>query len=91
MGAGCGGGGRGAAEKQAGGRGLFSHQHGWHNESDKAEGPNCTLLVFSDVGLSLFHSLGPFEELVIFERSSSTLLFFLIPFSLGLFFFFLSM
>lgn len=77
----------GAAEEQAGGRGLFSHQHGWHNESDKAEGPNCTLLVFSDVGLFLFHSLSPFEDLVTFERNSPFPFFFLIPFSLGLFLF----
>lgn len=88
MGAGCGGG--GAAEERAGRRGLFSHQHGQHNESDGAEGPNCTLLLFSDVGLFLFGSLNPFEDLVTFERNRSIPVVFFILFSLGLccFFFF---
>lgn len=68
----------GDAREQAGGRGLCSHHHGQHNESDKAEGPNCTLLVCSDVGLFLSCSLSVFEDLVAFERNSSILFFFLL-------------
>lgn len=67
--------------------GPFQPSARGHNESDEAEGPNCTLLVFSDVGLFRFPSLSLFEDLVTFERNSSIPFFFLIPFSLGLFLF----